>query len=212
MRLERRRQEACAGFNPASPDPADVYGRDITFFERTASVHDLVTAPADAGALRAGLSFAEREVCKALDVGGGTGRAARALPEVDVTVVDAAAGMLRGARQQGLPGVRGDAVDLPICDASVDAVVVMDALHHFPDQGSALAEARRVLRPGGVLVAREIDPSTLRGRATVCVEHLIGFESHFFTPDELAAVLRRAGLDPAVPERGFGFTTVGVKR
>lgn len=195
-----------------SPETADVYGRDVTFFERTAPLHDLVTPPADAGALRAGLAFAEREVSRALDVGGGTGRAARALPEVDVTVVDAAAGMLRGARRRGVAGVRGDATRLPICDASVDAVLALDALHHFPDQGGALAEARRVLRPGGVLVVREFDRSTLRGRATAFAEHLIGFESRFFTPDELAAAIGRAGLDPAVPERGFGFTAVGVKR
>lgn len=186
-------------------------GRDITFFDWTAPFHDRLTPAVDVGALDTGLGFADREVERGLDVGGGTGRAARALPSVDLTVVDPARGMLREARRRGVAGIGGDAARLPIRDGSMDAVVILDALHHVRDQGRALAEAQRVLRPGGVLVVREFDRSTLRGRGLVAFEHLVGMESRFFTPDGLAAAIDRTGLDPAVPERGFAYTVVGVK-
>jgi ubiquinone/menaquinone biosynthesis C-methylase UbiE len=45
----------------------------------------------------------------------------------------------------------GDAEDLPYADGSFDLVVGHAFLHHVPDPGRALAEARRVLAPGGAL-------------------------------------------------------------
>lgn len=191
---------------------------DARFFEWGAPVYDLVMPAADRGDLAAGLAAAERPVERVLDVGGGTGRAASALArdtrEVagrDVTVVDASAGMLAEARANGLPAVRGDAARLPFRDDSVDAVVVVDALHHFPDRDGALAEARRVLRPGGVLVVRDFDPETLRGRLLVAAEHAVGFASAFDAPDDCAARLAHAGLDARVLDRGFTYTVVGIE-
>jgi len=186
--------------------------RDIAWFDRFARPYEWLMPGTDPDALAGGLALADRDVERALDVGGGTGRAARVLPTVDTVVVDPAEGMLREARRHGRTAVRGDAAHLPVADESVDAVLVVDALHHVPDQVGALAEAARVLREGGVLVIREFDRATLRGRALVAAEHLVGFDSRFFTPDELVAEVRRAGLDPAVPDRGFGFTVAGVKR
>lgn len=50
--------------------------------------------------------------------------------------------------------VRADLRELPLADASVDLVISSYAFHHLPDEGKelALAEARRILRPGGRLV------------------------------------------------------------
>lgn len=48
-----------------------------------------------------------------------------------------------------------DAARLPFADRSFDAVLIRDLLHHLPDRTRALAEAHRVLRPGGRLTLVE---------------------------------------------------------
>lgn len=183
---------------------------DIRQFDRFAPIYDLFMPNADPEVLAHGLALAERPVETGLDVAGGTGRAARALPEIDWTVVDASAEMLAGAAERHVPGVRGDAARLPVRTGSVDAVTIVDALHHVGQPRAAIAEVARVLAPGGVVVIREFDPGTLPGRLLVAGEHLIGFESTFFRPDELAGMLSDAGLSATVPERGFGYTVAGV--
>jgi ubiquinone/menaquinone biosynthesis C-methylase UbiE len=47
--------------------------------------------------------------------------------------------------------VAADAGALPLADGSFDIVLIRDLLHHLPDRPAALAEAHRVLRPGGRL-------------------------------------------------------------
>ncbi|MFB6303559.1 MAG: class I SAM-dependent methyltransferase [Haloferacaceae archaeon] len=185
---------------------------DVGFFDRLAPLYDQLMPTARSGPIREALERADRDVARLLDVAGGSGRGALAAGVSDPVVVDAAAGMCRRARERGLAAVRGDAGRLPVADAAVDAVLVVDAFHHLPDSRAALGEARRVLRPGGVLVVRDFDPGTVRGRAVAAAEGLVGFDSTFLRPDELAARVDRAGLDARVLHRGFGYTVVGRKR
>jgi len=88
-----------------------------------------------------------------LDVGGGTGNYAAALRDHGwrPVVVDRNAGMLGAAAAKGLAVARADAASLPTAAGSVDAVMLVSMLHHVPDWRVALAEARRVVRPGGVV-------------------------------------------------------------
>lgn len=47
------------------------------------------------------------------------------------------------------PDVLADAQELPLADASADVVLCLQTLHYLPDPGRAIAEASRILRPGG---------------------------------------------------------------
>jgi demethylmenaquinone methyltransferase/2-methoxy-6-polyprenyl-1,4-benzoquinol methylase len=189
---------------------------DVRFFDRVASLYDRLAPATDPAPIRAGLARADRPVERVLDLAGGTGRAARAVAEgddaPDAVVIDASGPMLRRAARRGTAAVRGDAGRLPVRDEAVDAVVVLDALHHLPDPDRALAEAERILRPGGVLVVREFDPATVRGRALVAAERLVGFHSTFRGPEATAAAVDAVGLPATVLDRGFAFTVVGRKR
>jgi SAM-dependent methyltransferase len=70
---------------------------------------------------------------------------------------------LRGqARDGGLTVDQGDATSMPYDDGRFSAVVMFTMCHHVPTaalQDQLFAEARRVLRPGGVLIANDSVPS-----------------------------------------------------
>ncbi|RLM53612.1 methyltransferase domain-containing protein [Halobellus sp. Atlit-31R] len=184
---------------------------DVRFFDRIARFYDVAMPPARVDRLRDGLAFADRQIDRVLDVAGGTGRASRGLARegIDPIVVDVSAGMLARARAAGHAAVRGDAGDLPIATDSVDAAVIVDALHHLPDPAAALEEAARVIRPGGVFVVQEFHPRGVRGRALVAAEAVVGFDSTFWTPEELCTTLSGAGFEARIVREGFGYVVVG---
>jgi ubiquinone/menaquinone biosynthesis C-methylase UbiE len=89
-----------------------------------------------------------------LDLGAGTGKLTRALAArgLEVFAVDPSSNMLDQLRA-AIPGATvsvGTAEDIPLADASVDAIVVGQAWH-WVDQDAALPSVARVLRPGGTL-------------------------------------------------------------
>lgn len=184
---------------------------DRWFFDRVARVYDLVMPRADAGAIQDGLGLADGPVERVLDVGGGTGRAARAIDAPDRVVVDATPAMLRRV-PAGIDRVLASATDLPVADGSADAVVIVDALHHLPRHHRVLAESFRVLRPGGALVVREFNRATVRGRLLEAAEHAIRMQSTFRTAEALHARLAAAGFEGvSVLDGGFSCTVAGRK-
>lgn len=109
-------------------------------------------APAAAGALAAELGLAPG--APVLDLAAGTGKLTRVLlgAGLDVVAVEPQAPLRdKLAAIVGSERVReGIAEEIPLPDDSVDAVTVADGFHWF-DDAKALAEIRRVLRPGGGL-------------------------------------------------------------
>ncbi|HOA22724.1 MAG: methyltransferase domain-containing protein [Aggregatilineales bacterium] len=129
-----------------------------------------------------------------LDIATGTGRLPLALFEQPafrgrVIGVDASRSMLEIAAQK----LRGnehrlmllwrDASSLPFADGAFDAVTVLEMLEFTPDPATQLAEAVRVLRPGGILV-------TTRRRGWNAA--LMPGKTH--SPDEFRALLESLGL------------------
>lgn len=71
--------------------------------------------------------------------------------QVDLAIEAARAGRQANARFQV-----GDALDLPFPEDYFDAVHYHTVLLHIPDISAALAEAKRVLKPGGILASRDM--------------------------------------------------------
>jgi len=87
---------------------------------------------------------------------------------------------------------------LPFADASFDGVLLVDHLEHVADDQGLLAEARRVLRPGGPLLASAPRlPGAVGGR----LRHFLGMRRELYghlrdgyTPEHLSAMVTAAGF------------------
>jgi SAM-dependent methyltransferase len=160
-----------------------------------------------------------------LDVGGGPGAYAAWLSGLgyEVALLDPVALHVEQARTLGVTASVGEARALPFADASADAVLLLGPLYHLPDsddRARALAEAHRVLRPGGVCTAAAITrfASTIDGlqkgyipspEFEAIIERVLVDGRHdnrsrhegwfttafFHLPDELADEVRRAGFE-----------------
>src|ERR1700693_694526 len=109
-----------------------------------------------------------------LDLAAGTGTSSLSFTATgaDCVACDFSLGMLRAGRSRIGDGQRreeggrlgwaaGDALRLPFRDGAVDAVAISVGLGNVADPGAALAEMRRVTRPGGRLVVCEFSTITI---------------------------------------------------
>jgi arsenite methyltransferase len=161
-----------------------------------------------------------------LDVGAGPGflaveMAAAVGPDGLVVAVDPSEAMRALARAREIPAGAapidhraGEATALPVGDESVDVVTATQVYEYVDDVPAALAEARRVLRPGGrvflldtdwdSLVWHSSDPARMRRILGAWDAHLV--DPHL--PRRLPRLLRDAGFDEPVV-RALPLVTVG---
>jgi SAM-dependent methyltransferase len=165
-----------------------------------------------------------RPDARVLDLGCGPGvstfELARRLPSAHLVGVDIAPRMLSQARRrrrtERIEWLQADAARLPLAEASVDACTGHSFLYLVNDRSAVLAEARRVLRPGGQLVlmepnARHASPIRVLG-VSHDVRHLVSVSlwrpfsrlHGRFTPLSLARTLASAGFVECRVEETLG--------
>ena len=141
---------------------------------------------------------------RVLELATGTGlialNIADAVQSVDAT--DYSPKMIAAAQRKPAPAnLRfsvADAMELPFAKGSFDAVIISNALHIMPSPEGALESIRRVLKPGGLLIA----PSFTHGhlgeagwRLTTAFLKIFGLASYAkWTPEEYVAFIGRQGF------------------
>jgi ubiquinone/menaquinone biosynthesis C-methylase UbiE len=132
----------------------------------------------------------------ALEAGCGTGYLSKSLEERygwRMTPLDLGREGLEYARGYGLSSlVQGDVTALPFADEVFDALVSMEVIVHLPrgEEGRALSEFARVLKPGGLLVLRVAALDALRSRHSEFVQ-----ERQRFTRARLRQAVELAGFE-----------------
>jgi malonyl-CoA O-methyltransferase len=139
-----------------------------------------------------------------LDLGAGTGRLTRELarryPRARVVALDLSAGMLREARRhqwlwRRFERVCGDALRLPLKDASIDVVFSSLMLQWCEPLDAALAQVRRVLKPGGFFAFSTFGTDTLQElRSAWAQADGYSHVNHFPDVHEIGNAVVRAGL------------------
>jgi ubiquinone/menaquinone biosynthesis C-methylase UbiE len=152
--------------DPTAPPAA---GLDPRSFDAKAPTWDtparVARAAAAADAIRSAVRFPPG--CRAIEIGAGTGLLGLALLDqlTELVLADTSEGMLEEARRKitdrGLTNSRTIHFDLvgdPLPDgAPFDAALSQLVLHHIEDTPAGLSGFRRLLRPGGLLVALDLD-------------------------------------------------------
>ena len=148
-----------------------------------------------------------------LDAGGGTGRVAAALrgKVKETLVVDTSRGMLRSAAGKDLATACSQVEYLPFPSASIDRILMMDALHHVMDQRKTASELWRVLAPGGRILIVEPDIRKLSVKMIALGEKLLLMRSHFLNSGEIAALFKASDVKVEVFFDEFNIFFVAEK-
>jgi 2-polyprenyl-6-hydroxyphenyl methylase/3-demethylubiquinone-9 3-methyltransferase len=148
------------------------------------------------------------EGSRVLDIGSGGGFLTKELSDAgyEVTGIDPEMSAVSEAAEHVTASfVVAVGEKLPFADDSFDSVVCSEVLEHVEDPGAVLAEASRVLRPGGVFVVSLPNRTLLsrlvlidiaqRNRFTRVLPHDLHDWNRFIGPKDLDALARRRGLE-----------------
>jgi ubiquinone/menaquinone biosynthesis C-methylase UbiE len=152
-----------------------------------------------------------------LDLGAGTGVGSRAAEAAGARViaVDLALGMLVADRERRPPAIVGDAVALPFASRGFDIVLAPFCLNHLAEPSAGVAEAARVLRPDGVLLASTYaadDDHVVKAAVDQALSETGWAAPDWYgevkaamaswgTVDAAAAAIERGGMAPVLVER-----------
>ena len=133
-------------------------------------------------------------VGRGIEIGVGSGRFAAPLG-VQVGV-DPSAAMLAHAAARGIEVAEGVAEKLPFAAGSFDHALVVTTICFVDSPKRMLAEARRVLKPGGRLVIGFIDRASAMGQDYLAhqAENVFYREATFYSADEVARLLQVGGF------------------
>ena len=113
-----------------------------------------------------------------------------------VTAIDRSAAVLARAkalasrkRLSNISWKKGELEAVPLETASMDVALLSQALHHAAEPGDALAEASRVLKPGGRLLILDLRPHDV-----AWVREKLGDRWLGFSDEHLSGMLKRAGF------------------
>jgi len=180
-------------------------------------------------------------VLNLLDLGAGTAQIpielARRARYIHITAIDAAESMLTIARENvatatSLPCREGqgegsskqslgdhidltlaDAKNLPFASASFPVVISNSIFHHIPEPRTVVAEAVRVIAPGGILFHRDLarpnDETQLRHLVDTYAEGATPYQRKLFA-DSLHAALKLEEMQELVAAFGFARDTVQI--
>lgn len=163
----------------------------VSAYARWAPVYDVVFGPIMEASRKAGVAALQPDADRVLEVGVGTGISLPDYPSrVKVTGIDLSPEMLAKARQrvadQKLANVEAivemDAARLAFDDDSFDAAMAMYVMTVVPDPARVMSEMRRVVRPGGRILAishfaAETGARVAFGRAISPLGRLLGWNT-----------------------------------
>lgn len=139
---------------------------------------------------------------RVLDIGCGTGLMLSRLKKWQPAGLDFSHLSMHFCRKRGIRHLMvGDVVHLPVRSNSLDLILALDLIEHIEDDHAMIREFRRVLRPGGYLMATVPAHQSLWSDHDIALHHFRRYSHRGFR-----RLLARGGFSPIKYSYGISFT------